>query len=52
MKSPPPSLASFANSSNEELKEGKSSCHDGFCKNGLGAVAGVLTVGAFVLALF
>ncbi|KAF1863992.1 hypothetical protein Lal_00031137 [Lupinus albus] len=49
--SPLPSLAPSA-SSNAQQKENKSSCHNGFCKQGLGAVAGVVTTGAFVLALF
>ncbi|OIW02638.1 hypothetical protein TanjilG_24089 [Lupinus angustifolius] len=51
IKSPPPSLAPSA-SSNAQQKESKSSCHNGLCKRGLGAVAGVVTAGAFVLALF
>ncbi|KAE9606081.1 hypothetical protein Lal_00024985 [Lupinus albus] len=51
IKSPPPSLAPSA-SSNGQQKENKSSCHNGLCKQGLGAVAGVVTAGAFVLALF
>ncbi|XP_061347089.1 L-type lectin-domain containing receptor kinase VIII.1-like [Gastrolobium bilobum] len=51
VKSPPPSLAPSA-SSNEEQKERQSSCHNGLCKQGLGAVAGVVSAGAFVLALF
>ncbi|XP_057442047.1 L-type lectin-domain containing receptor kinase VIII.1 [Lotus japonicus] len=52
VKSPPPSPAPSANSSNEVRKESKSSCHNGLCRQGLGAVAGVVTAGAFVLALF
>lgn len=51
-RSPPPSMAPTMNSSNEERKESKKSCHNGLCKQGLGAVAGVVTAGAFVLALF
>lgn len=55
IKSPPPSLAPSASdsaSSNAQQKESKSSCHNGLCKQGMGAVAGVVTAGAFVLALF
>ncbi|MCI42857.1 L-type lectin-domain containing receptor kinase VIII.1-like, partial [Trifolium medium] len=51
-RSPPPSMAPSMNSTNEERKESKKSCHNGLCKQGLGAVAGVVTAGAFVLALF
>ncbi|KAK7321466.1 hypothetical protein VNO77_32136 [Canavalia gladiata] len=50
VKSAPPSLA--PSSSNGEEKESKPSCHNGLCKQNLGAVAGVVTAGAFVLALF
>ncbi|XP_027333828.1 L-type lectin-domain containing receptor kinase VIII.1 [Abrus precatorius] len=54
VKSVPPSLApsSASATSNGEEKESKSSCHNGLCKQNLGAVAGVVTAGAFVLALF
>ncbi|XP_004490793.1 L-type lectin-domain containing receptor kinase VIII.1 [Cicer arietinum] len=52
VRSTPPSMAPSANSSNVEGKVSKSSCHNGLCKQGLGAVAGVVTAGAFVLALF
>ncbi|KAL4276050.1 hypothetical protein AHAS_Ahas20G0168400 [Arachis hypogaea] len=46
--SPPPSIAPSV-----AQKESKSSsCHNGLCKENLGEVAGVVTVGAFVLALF
>ncbi|XP_015931623.1 L-type lectin-domain containing receptor kinase VIII.1 [Arachis duranensis] len=46
--SPPPSIAPSV-----AQKESKSSsCHNGLCKENLGAVAGVVTAGAFVLALF
>ncbi|KAL2317301.1 hypothetical protein Fmac_031177 [Flemingia macrophylla] len=49
VKSAPPSLAP----SNSEQKESKSkSCHNALCKQNLGAVAGVVTASAFVLALF
>ncbi|KAK2430730.1 putative L-type lectin-domain containing receptor kinase S.7 [Trifolium repens] len=51
-RSPPPSMAPSMNSTNVERKESKKSCHNGLCKQGLGAVAGVVTAGAFVLALF
>ncbi|KAI5434631.1 L-type lectin-domain containing receptor kinase VIII.1, partial [Lathyrus oleraceus] len=51
-RSPPPSMAPSMNHSNEERKESKKNCHNGLCKQGLGAVAGVVTAGAFVLALF
>ncbi|XP_019432649.1 PREDICTED: L-type lectin-domain containing receptor kinase VIII.1-like [Lupinus angustifolius] len=51
IKSPPPSLAS-STPSNAQQKDSKSSCHNGLCKQGLGAVAGVVSAGAFALALF
>lgn len=51
-RAPPPSMAPLMNHSNEERKESKKNCHNGLCKQGLGAVAGVVTAGAFVLALF
>jgi serine/threonine protein kinase len=51
-RSPPPSMAPSMNSTNVERKESRKSCHNGLCKQGLGAVAGVVTAGAFVLALF
>jgi len=47
---PPPSLA--PSHSEEKESKSKSSCHNGLCKQNLGAVAGVVTAGAFVLALF
>ncbi|KAK7300643.1 hypothetical protein RJT34_11491 [Clitoria ternatea] len=50
VKSAPPSLA--PSSANGEEKESKPSCHNGLCKQNLGAVAGVVTAGAFVLAIF
>ncbi|KAL1327403.1 hypothetical protein HN51_037458 [Arachis hypogaea] len=48
----PPSLA--PSGAEERKEDGKSGCHNGLCKNGVGvgAVAGVVTAGAFVLALF
>ncbi|KAJ7976986.1 Lectin receptor kinase-like protein [Quillaja saponaria] len=54
VKSPPPSLApSISDSiSSTQQKSSKSSCHNQLCKQGPGAVAGVATAGAFVLALF
>lgn len=55
LKSPPPSMApSGSNSaSNTTQKNSKSSsCHNQLCKQGPGAVAGVVTASAFVLALF
>ncbi|CAL0315696.1 unnamed protein product [Lupinus luteus] len=50
--SPPPSSAPLASSDAQKKERSKSSCHNGLCKEGLGAVAGVVTAGAFVLALF
>ncbi|KAI4300251.1 hypothetical protein L6164_033648 [Bauhinia variegata] len=52
VKAPPPSLAPSSNSIANTQKDSKSSCHNGLCKQGPGAVAGVVTAGAFVLALF
>lgn len=61
VKSPPPSLApsssdsasSSSTSTGTTQKNSKSSsCHNQLCKQGPGAVAGVVTAGAFVLALF
>ncbi|KAK8666028.1 hypothetical protein V6N13_006181 [Hibiscus sabdariffa] len=49
VKSAPPSLAP---SSSHSSKSSFSSCHNRLCKQGPGAVAGVVTAGAFVLALF
>lgn len=51
--SPPPSLGPSSDSaSSTQQKDSKSSCHNELCKQGPGAVAGVVTAGAFVLALF
>ncbi|PRQ43497.1 putative protein kinase RLK-Pelle-L-LEC family [Rosa chinensis] len=56
VKSPPPSLpptgSASASSTSTTQKNSKSSCHNQLCKQGPGAVAGVVTAGAFVLALF
>ncbi|KAJ7972427.1 Lectin receptor kinase-like protein [Quillaja saponaria] len=54
VESPPPSLAPSSSNpiSNTQQKSSKSSCHNQLCKQGPGAVAGVVTAGAFVLALF
>ena len=55
VKSPPPSLApsgSDSVSSTTEKSSKSSSCHNELCKQGPGAVAGVVTASAFVLALF
>ncbi|KAI4349176.1 hypothetical protein L6164_009804 [Bauhinia variegata] len=53
VKTPPPSLApSSADLTSNNQKDSKSSCHNELCKQGPGAVAGVVTAGAFVLALF
>ncbi|KAI9086257.1 hypothetical protein K1719_031711 [Acacia pycnantha] len=49
VKSPPPSLAPTA--SNTQPENSKSSCHNELCKQNPGAVAGVVTAGAFVLAV-
>ncbi|KAL5546194.1 hypothetical protein UlMin_005881 [Ulmus minor] len=54
-RSPPPSMAPSGSDtvSNTTQKSSKSSsCHNQLCKQGPGAVAGVVTAGAFVLALF
>ncbi len=56
VKSPPPSMgpsgsASISNSTSQKNSK-SSSCHNQLCKQGPGAVAGVVTAGAFVLALF
>ncbi|KAK7372297.1 hypothetical protein VNO80_05672 [Phaseolus coccineus] len=50
VNSAPPSLA--PSNSEEKESKSKSSCHNGLCKQNLGAVAGVVTAGAFVLAIF
>ncbi|KAF5482218.1 hypothetical protein F2P56_002807 [Juglans regia] len=55
LKSPPPSQApsgSDSISSTSQKNSKSSSCHNQLCKQGPGAVAGVVTAGAFVLALF
>ncbi|KAL6138611.1 hypothetical protein ACLB2K_063892 [Fragaria x ananassa] len=57
VKSPPPSLpptgsASASSTSTTQKNSKSSSCHNQLCKQGPGAVAGVVTAGAFVLALF
>ncbi|KAI6698146.1 hypothetical protein NL676_018265 [Syzygium grande] len=52
--SPPPSLAPSGSDAprKESNKAPSSSCHNQLCKQGPGAVAGVVTAGAFFLALF
>ncbi|XP_050381071.1 L-type lectin-domain containing receptor kinase VIII.1 [Argentina anserina] len=57
VKSPPPSLpptgsASASSTSTTQKNSKSSSCHNQLCKQGPGAVAGVVTASAFVLALF
>ncbi|KAB1220342.1 L-type lectin-domain containing receptor kinase VIII.1 [Morella rubra] len=55
VKSPPPSLAPSGTdsiSSTSQKNSKSSSCHNQLCKQSPGAVAGVVTAGAFVLALF
>ncbi|XP_057984181.1 L-type lectin-domain containing receptor kinase VIII.1 [Malania oleifera] len=47
----PPSLAPSVSKSPEQSSK-SSSCHNQLCKQGPGAVAGVVTAGAFFLALF
>ncbi|KAK3226478.1 hypothetical protein Dsin_006340 [Dipteronia sinensis] len=52
---PPPSLApsnSDSNSSTTQRSSKSSSCHNQLCKQGPGAVAGVVTASAFFLAIF
>ncbi|KAL4323549.1 hypothetical protein GQ457_11G007730 [Hibiscus cannabinus] len=53
--SPPPSLAPSGSDSSpatQQKSSKSSSCHNQLCKQGPGAVAGVVTAGAFFLALF
>ncbi|XP_062117177.1 L-type lectin-domain containing receptor kinase VIII.1-like [Humulus lupulus] len=52
--SPPPSMApsNSESSASTEKNTKSSSCHNQLCKQGPGAVAGVVTASAFVLALF
>ncbi|CAL2267780.1 unnamed protein product [Prunus armeniaca] len=58
VKSPPPSMppsgsSVSSNTSGTNQKNSKSSsCHNHLCREGPGAVAGVVTASAFVLALF
>ncbi|XP_021888183.1 L-type lectin-domain containing receptor kinase VIII.1-like [Carica papaya] len=55
VKSPPPSLPPSGSnpiSSTQQKSSKSSSCHNQLCKQGAGAVAGVVTAGAFFLALF
>ncbi|WRX24447.1 Protein kinase domain - like 10 [Theobroma cacao] len=56
VKSPPPSLApsgsDSVSSTQQKSSKSSSSCHNQLCKQGPGAVAGVVTAGAFFLALF
>ncbi|XVF76479.1 hypothetical protein PTKIN_Ptkin13bG0269500 [Pterospermum kingtungense] len=54
-KPPPPSLApagSDTSPTTQQKSSKSSSCHNQLCKEGPGAVAGVVTAGAFFLALF
>ncbi|KAH7519062.1 hypothetical protein ACOSP7_029629 [Xanthoceras sorbifolium] len=53
VKSPPPSLAPSGSDSGSSAtqRSSKSSCHNQLCKQGAGAVAGVVTASAFFLAL-
>ncbi|GKV05666.1 hypothetical protein SLEP1_g17653 [Rubroshorea leprosula] len=54
-KAPPSSLApSNSNSISSSQQKGSksSSCHNQLCKQGAGTVAGVVTAGAFLLAIF
>ncbi|CAN4109625.1 unnamed protein product [Withania somnifera] len=52
VKLPPPSMAPSESNSTSDVLQDKSSgkCHSKFCKQGPGAVVGVLTAGAFFLA--
>ncbi|GLT89739.1 hypothetical protein SLE2022_077140 [Rubroshorea leprosula] len=55
VKAPPPSLAPSSSdsiASTQQKSSKSSSCHNQLCKQGAGAVAGVVTAGAFVLAIF
>ncbi|XP_038721530.1 L-type lectin-domain containing receptor kinase VIII.1-like [Tripterygium wilfordii] len=55
VKSPPPSLAptgSDSSTSTQQKSSKSSSCHNQLCKQGPGAVAGVVTASAFGLAIF
>ncbi|XWS59702.1 hypothetical protein CRYUN_Cryun08bG0144500 [Craigia yunnanensis] len=55
VKSPPPSMApsgSDSISSTQQKSSKSSSCHNQLCKQGPVAVAGVVTAGAFFLAIF
>ncbi|XP_059296343.1 L-type lectin-domain containing receptor kinase VIII.1-like [Lycium ferocissimum] len=51
-KSPPPSMGPSVSNSSTNVFQDKSSgkCHNNFCKQGPGAVVGVVTAGAFFLA--
>ncbi|KAI3983610.1 hypothetical protein MKX01_000622 [Papaver californicum] len=50
--SPPPSLAPSVSNSETENHESSSNCHNQLCKQGPGAVAGVVTASAFVFVIF
>ncbi|KAK2658000.1 hypothetical protein Ddye_011052 [Dipteronia dyeriana] len=54
VKLPPPSLApsNSDSTSSTTQRSSKSSCHNQLCKQGPGAVAGVVTASAFFLAIF
>ncbi|MCD7462815.1 L-type lectin-domain containing receptor kinase VIII.1 [Datura stramonium] len=49
--SPPPSIApTESNGTANAVQKSSSKCHNSFCKQGAGAVVGVVTAGAFFLA--
>ncbi|XP_022935439.1 L-type lectin-domain containing receptor kinase VIII.1-like [Cucurbita moschata] len=52
VRSTPPSQPPSGSDSNTQKNTNSPSCHNGLCKQGAGAVVGVVTAGAFVLALF
>ncbi|KAL0555495.1 hypothetical protein IC582_009443 [Cucumis melo] len=52
VRSPPPSQPPSGSDSITQKNSKSTSCHNGLCKQGAGAVVGVVTAGAFVLALF
>ncbi|KAD0851877.1 hypothetical protein R6Q59_011515 [Mikania micrantha] len=52
VNSPPPSIApAISNTQTAHTTQKQSKCHNQLCKQGAGAVAGVVTAGAFLLAL-
>ncbi|KAI3983398.1 hypothetical protein MKX01_013465 [Papaver californicum] len=50
--STPPSMAPSVSDSDTENQESSSNCHNQLCKQGPGAVAGVVTASAFVFVIF